>query len=248
MAEWPPSLLRFWGCPMRLVNTEIKRSLAKHFPTPASFILAVSGGRDSQVLLKSFPFIARQMGHTMEAVGVDHGLRPEAGEELDLAEDLAKQVGIPFRRVRVVVSGEGSPQAAARDARYEALRDVAKMVGARRIVTAHHADDRAETVLIRMLRASGAGSLAVLPAVSADIYRPMLKLTRQDITAYAEKWNLRWADEPSNMDEHYTRVWIRNQVLPMMRERFPDIDSKLNLIADDMLRVVSQLKGETVEK
>ena len=225
---------------MKFIQVEIRRALLSHFPTPSAFVLGVSGGRDSQVLLKSFPFVALPLGHSVRAVGVNHGLRKEADSELDLAEELAAQVGVPFSRVRVVVGTEGSPQAEARAARYEALRSEA--AGAR-IVTAHHADDRAETVMIRLLRASGAGSLGVMPVVSGDVFRPLLTVSRQDIDSYAKRWKLKWADDPSNMDDHYTRVWIRNELLPMIRERFPDVDSKLNLVSDDMLRVVQKLKG-----
>jgi len=232
---------------LKQVNVEIRKALLSHFPNGWSFVLGVSGGRDSQVLLKSFPFVAREYGHRVISVGINHGLRPEADSELDLAEELAGQVGTPFRRIRVEVPKEGSPQAAARDARYAALREVAREIDGH-IVTAHHSDDRAETVLIRLLRASGAGSLAVMPPTSGDVFRPMLRVSRSDIDSYAARWKLKWADDPSNMDDHYTRVWIRQTILPAIREKFPDVDSKLNLIADDMLRVVSQLKGETGEK
>jgi tRNA(Ile)-lysidine synthase len=76
----------------------------------------------------------------------------------------------------------------------------------------------------------------------------MLRVSRSDIDSYAARWKLKWADDQSNMDDHYPRVRIRQTILPAIREKFPDVDSKLNLIADDMLRVVNRLKGETGEK
>src|SRR5207245_1080427 len=100
----------------------------------------------------------------LSAHGVDHGLRAEAARELDLAETLARSLEVPFARTRVDLAPGGNLQARARERRWRALEDAARAVGARAIATAHHADDRAETVLLRVLRGASAAALAVLPA------------------------------------------------------------------------------------
>jgi len=221
------------------VNREIAAALGRGFREPRHFVLAVSGGPDSQCLLKAFPHIAIPLGHTVSAVGIDHGLRPEAGAELDLAERLAEQCGVPFRRVQLAVPAGSNLQHRARDARYQALRTCA-MVRDAFVVTAHHADDKAETVMIRLLRGVGAGAMGVLPELSGDLFRPMLHLRRTDVLAYLERWGVQYASDPSNLDEKYLRVWLRRKVMPLLAERSPRIVEKLCHVADDLVRTDSR--------
>jgi tRNA(Ile)-lysidine synthase len=224
------------------VNGSIEKSLKESFLNPQRFLLAVSGGPDSQALLKAFPHVAKKLGHeVVVAVGVNHGIRPEADSELQLAEELSRSIGVTFETRRIQIEPGGNIQARARDGRYAALHDAANEWGAGQIVTAHHSDDRAETVLLRLLRASGAGSLAVLPSLSGRVFRPLLRVRRSALLAYCGVHGLQYATDPSNANERYTRVWLRQTVLPLLRERFPDVDDKLNLVADDMLRVVGVL-------
>src|SRR5690348_3702883 len=133
-----------------------------------SVLAAVSGGGDSQAMLEVLARLAPQLGFSLRAHGVDHGLRPEAARELDLAQALAQRLGVPFGRTRLQLARGANLQARARQARYAALREVALPVGAL-IATAHHADDRAETVLLRLLRGAGPRGLAVLPARAQDV-------------------------------------------------------------------------------
>ena len=231
------------------MNREIAAALGRRFPEPQHFVLAVSGGPDSQCLLKAFPHIAIPLGHTISAVGIDHGLRPEARAELDLAERLAGQCGVPFHRVQLAVPAGSNLQHRARDARYRALRTSGQHLVTPSpfatahdsfIVTAHHADDKAETVMIRLLRGEGAGALGVLPELHTDLFRPMLNLRRTDILAYLERWGVPYASDPSNLDEKYLRVWIRRKVMPLLTERSPRIVEKLCHVADDLVRMDSR--------
>jgi len=228
------------------VNREIAAALRRGFREPRHFVLAVSGGPDSQCLLKAFPHIAVPLGHTVSAIGINHGLRPEAGAELDLAERLAEQCGVPFRRVQLSVDPGPNLQHRARDARYQALRTWGRWSGRSAvehgdfIVTAHHADDKAETVMIRLLRGVGAGAMGVLPELSGDLFRPMLHLRRTDVLAYLERWGVQYASDPSNLDEKYLRVWLRRKVMPLLTERSPRIVEKLCHVADDLVRTDSR--------
>lgn len=232
----------------RPVNSAMKKALGRFLhenhedPGSKKFILGVSGGLDSQVLLSSFSHVVREQfsfairEREIVAVGVNHGLRQEADSELDLAEELAEKCGVRFIRERVVVEkcGEGL-QAAARLARYGAFQKVKNSIGWRNatIVTAHHKDDRAETVLIRILRGEGVGSLDVVREFSQNLFRPLVSLTRSDLEFYANQRSLKYANDPSNQDEKYLRVWVRKQLLPMMKEKSPTIVDKLVRLAED---------------
>ena len=226
-----------------IINQEIEGALKRHFDGPFRFLLAVSGGSDSQVLIKAFSHVSRSQGHRVWAMGVNHGLRPEADSELDLAQSLCEKQGIPFTRESIKLTPGSNLQARARDARYEVLWKKAHELGAN-LVTAHHRDDRAETVLIRMMRATSAASLAVLPELQLvpvhgthlGLFRPLLRATKQDILGYAKRWELSYANDPSNENEDFLRVWVRNTLMPMLQEKSPDIVNKLNQISDDLMK------------
>lgn len=132
-------------------------------PRDAAILVAVSGGPDSMALLHVLARLGEELGVRVLAHGVDHGLRPEARAELDLAEALARSVSVPFARTTVQVEAGGNLQARARTVRFAALAAAARSAGANTIATAHHADDRAETVLLRLLRGAGPRGLGVLP-------------------------------------------------------------------------------------
>lgn len=205
------------------------------------FILAVSGGTDSQCLLKAFPHVLKKCRPhaTCEAVGVHHGMRSEADAELDLAQELAESQGVTFTRIKVSVPKSGSSvQAKARKVRYEALRGHAKPDGALNktfIVTAHHFDDRAETVFIRLLRGKNLGSLDVMPVLSKDrVFRPLLGCTRDEILSYNKRWGVKFATDPSNSNSKYLRIKIRNEIMPTLEKLSPRFRQRLNEIADEV--------------
>jgi tRNA(Ile)-lysidine synthase len=206
------------------------------FGRGARVLAAVSGGPDSIALLHVLALLQKKVGHTLVAHGVDHGLRPEAAAELDLAERLAARLAVPFGRTRVKVAPGGNLQARARDARYEALRDAATRAGAEAIATAHHADDRAETFLLRLLRGAGPTGLAVLPprARGEPLVRPLLYARRSDIRAHLMRHDLTFADDPSNADPRFDRVQVRTRVLPLLTELSPQIVAHLSALADQL--------------
>jgi tRNA(Ile)-lysidine synthase len=205
------------------------------------FLLAVSGGPDSQVLLKAFPHVCKEIG-SLEynapikciAVGINHGLRAEADSELSLAEELASNIGVPFIRSKVHIEGSSNIQCKARDVRYERLYEIANEHQCDYVVTAHHFDDKAETVFMRLLRGEGMGSLAVMPELSGRIFRPLLHVTRADIMGYIKRWNLKFAIDPSNMNSHYLRSRIRHEIFPILEEINPCIKKRLVNLANEI--------------
>lgn len=197
-------------------------------------LLAVSGGPDSMAMLGVMAHLAPELGLRLTACGVDHGLRAEASAELDLVERCAAEWGIPFERRRVQVSGRANVQAAARDARYAALDACAAQWGSNYIVTAHHREDRAETVLLRLLRGAGPGGLCVLPPRLGNRLRPLIRASKSQIWAYVEHRRIPFVSDPSNVNSRFLRVRVRQELLPLMQELSPGIVDHLNNLADEL--------------
>lgn len=196
-----------------------------------TIVAAVSGGGDSQALLSALSRLGPELGFALLAHGVDHGLRPEAARELDLAEALAIRLGVPFGRTRLELGRGGNLQARARAARYAALRAAAAAHHGL-IATAHHADDRAETVLLRLLRGAGPRGLAVLPARAHDVVRPLIRVSKGDVQLHLQRHRLEFADDPSNLDAAFLRVRVRRELMPLLRNLSPQIVRHLNALAD----------------
>ncbi len=203
------------------------------------------------MLLDVLAHVARRFpggGLRLIACGVDHGLRREARDELAKAEALAPARGVPFRQVEVSVAHGPNLQARAREARLAALRSVAAEVSASCIATGHHRDDRAETVVIRILRGAPIEGLAVLPPASHDLVRPLIHAPRTQIEAHARRRRLEWADDPSNLDRKHLRVRVRTEVLPLLRELDPRIDEHLAGLAEGAARLPVDAELESLSR
>jgi tRNA(Ile)-lysidine synthase len=196
--------------------------------------VAVSGGPDSMALLHVLGLLRRELAFGLFAHGVDHGLRNEAAAELDLAEGFARSLEVPFERTQVQVAPGGNLQARARDARWEALRAAASRAGARRIATGHHADDRAETMLMRILRGTGAAHLGVLPALDGDRIRPMLRARRPDVQAHIRRHRIPHSNDPSNLDPRFLRTRVRLELLPVLERLNPRVVEHMYALADEL--------------
>jgi tRNA(Ile)-lysidine synthase len=218
--------------PPTLITTVRRTLLEECGPLNGRVVLAaVSGGGDSQAMLSVLARLAPQVGFRLVAHGVDHGLRPEAGSELDKAEALANKLAVTFGRTRLTVARGGNLQARAREARYAALRAVAAPDDAL-IATAHHADDRAETVLLRLLRGAGPRGLAVLAPRAQDVLRPLIRAGKRDVQLHLSRHCLDFAEDPSNKDAAFLRVRVRHEALPLLEQLSPQIVQHLNALAD----------------
>jgi tRNA(Ile)-lysidine synthase len=204
-------------------------------------LVAVSGGPDSMALLHVLAKLAPKLGLEVRACGVDHGLRPDAGDELILAQRFATDLAIPFTSIKLDLTPGPNLMARARDARYAALRGVLEewkgpiRVGRApraSIATGHHADDRAETVLIRLLRGSGPSGLGVLSPRAPMLTRPLVRARRADIMAHIERHRILYAEDPSNRDSRFLRTRVRQEVLPLLTELSPRIVEHLCALAD----------------
>jgi tRNA(Ile)-lysidine synthase len=180
----------------------------------APVVVACSGGADSLALL----VIAAEAGLEPLAVHVDHGLRPESASEGDVVRSAARQLGVDSRCVRVDVGTGGNLEARARDARYAALEAAREEHGATAVLVAHTADDQAETVLLNLLRGSGASGLAGMPERRGHVVRPLLGVRRDDVHRVCAERGLVPVRDPSNDDRVHRRNWVRLDALPALCE------------------------------
>lgn len=203
-------------------------------------VVGVSGGPDSMALAHALWILRDRLGIEPIAVGVDHGLRREAGAELDIAQAFLGGLGMGFERAAVQVGHGGNLMARAREARYGVLRDAGARLGAAAIAIGHHADDRAETVLIRLLQGAGPGGLAVLPARLGELIRPMIRATRADVMLHVERHAVPFSQDPSNLDTRHLRAAVRAEVMPLLQRFDPQVVKHLCDLAEDLAVVAGQ--------
>ncbi len=221
----PPTLLKTL---VRTVREECD------LPKGGCVLVAVSGGGDSMALMDALAKSMRVLCIRLVAHGVDHGLRVGAAAELDQAEAFASTLEVPFTRSRLALPGGSNIQQRARVARYAALREAAAAAGAAVIATAHHADDRAETVLLRLLRGAGPRGLAVLPPRAGDLVRPLIRAPKDRIVAHLQRHRVPYAEDPSNRDPRFLRARVRHELLPLLQALSPGIIEHLNALADQL--------------
>ncbi|HEX5497311.1 MAG TPA: tRNA lysidine(34) synthetase TilS [Mycobacteriales bacterium] len=192
-----------------------------HWPDAVqrTVLVACSGGADSLALAAATGFTAPRLGLCAGAVVVDHGLQPDSADVAGTAADQARGLGLhPVLVRRVQVTGPGGPEAAARRARYRALRQAAADTGAGWVLLGHTRDDQAETVLLGLGRGSGPRSVAGMRPVDPPWLRPLLGVGRDDTAAACSAAGLTPWRDPHNVDARFTRVRLRREVLPLLEE------------------------------
>lgn len=202
-------------------------------PTP--LCVAYSGGLDSSALLHALAASAQARAQGLRAWHVHHGLHPQADAWAAHCARICAGLGLELTVSRVSVeAGRGDgPEAAARRARHAAF--AAGLGAGETLVLAHHRDDQAETLLLRLLRGSGPDGLAAMrehrDCGRGALWRPLLALSRAQLQAYAQAQGLEWIDDPSNADPAFDRNFLRLRVLPLLRERWPQADAAFALSA-----------------
>ncbi len=186
--------------------------------------VAVSGGVDSMVLLRLF----MDSGADFCVINVEHGIRGESSvKDSEFVANFCKNHGIEcyVERVNALEYAEKhkiSVELAARELRYAVFEKYLADGTVKAIALAHHADDNAETVLMRLFRGTGVKGLKGI--VERDNYiRPLLKYTREDILSYARENGVEYVDDETNADSAYTRNFIRNELLPVIKEKYPAV-------------------------
>lgn len=219
---------------MDYVQECVARSLAGLGVTPGHAVgVACSGGPDSAALAHACLALARagRLG-AVTLLHVHHGLRDDADRDAEVVRALALQGGARavIREARVDRE-RASLEAAARDARYAVLDALAVELGLRWIVVAHTASDQAETVLMRVMRGTGVVGLAGIPAARGIYLRPLLGITRAEIEAYCQRFDVATAADPMNRDQAFLRNRVRHAWLPALRRENPRLDEALCRLA-----------------
>jgi tRNA(Ile)-lysidine synthase len=175
-------------------------------------VVGCSGGPDSLALLA----LAASASLGPIAVHVDHGLRPDSDQDARAVAHHADMIGVQFHAESVKVEPGPNLEARARDARYAALERARAAFGASATLVAHTADDQAETVVLNLLRGSGAAGLAGMSVRRDSIVRPLLGLRRADTERLCEELGFEPVRDPSNDDRSIRRNWVRHDVLPLL--------------------------------
>ncbi|WOE75097.1 tRNA lysidine(34) synthetase TilS [Alterisphingorhabdus coralli] len=171
--------------------------------------IAVSGGPDSMALLA----LARTLWtERIKTATVDHGLRPDSAEEAQMVADYCAKAAIPHAILRPDQPITGNVQSAARAARYGLLDSWRKQQGCQWLLTAHHADDQLETMVMRLNRGSGVAGLAGIRTRNGHILRPLLAVGKADLLAYCQRHDIPFVDDPSNSDARFDRARLRTQL------------------------------------
>ena len=190
-------------------------------------LLAVSGGRDSMALLH----LMLETGLKISVAHLDHGIREDSSMDAAFVQEVCAKLEILFfcERVNIpeiaVKRGWGLEEAA-RKIRYDFLTRVAKKTNSSAILTAHHLEDNAETVLMQLLR--GTARATGIPARRERVLRPLLEISKMELENFLLERGLTWREDSSNIDIKYTRNWIRHEVMPKLLERYPSAVQSLS--------------------
>jgi tRNA(Ile)-lysidine synthase len=211
-------------------EVSVGAGLGNH-PRGTVFLAAVSGGADSTAMLTALAALRPKGGFVLHCLHVDHGIRPlaESRGDAEFVEELCKKLEVPCRvisiypgRIAAAAKKQGAGmEAAARLYRRRAWNREARRVGADYILTAHTRDDLLETILMRILRGSGPGGLAAMPARRGRILRPLLELSRAGVLRYLEEKGVPHRTDSTNEDTRFLRNSIRKFLVPLLDDRFP---------------------------
>ncbi|MBW3628477.1 MAG: tRNA lysidine(34) synthetase TilS, partial [Gemmatimonadetes bacterium] len=203
---------------------------------PVRLLVAVSGGLDSVTLLYLLRFCARELPLEISVAHLDHAMRPDSASDARWVRGLCEAWVLPLVSSRLERRPAG--ETGARAARYRFLRQAALDEAARFVVTGHHADDQAETVLFRAVRGTGLGGLAGMPPISdAGVLRPLLPFWREELLRFARERRLAWREDSTNASADAARNVIRLEILPRL-------ESEVAPAARRNLLRLAQLAGE----
>lgn len=205
------------------LHQAVAAALVRDVPAGAGIAVALSGGRDSVVLLAALRALAPTHAHALRAMHVNHGLSPASQRWSAFCGELCERWSIPFESTAVTVVRDAgtSLENEARRARYDALATIARAHACTHVALGHHRDDQAETLLLQLLRGAGPRGLAAMPAQRRDArgvtwWRPLLDVGRATIDAYIAATNLEYVEDESNARTRHRRNAIRHDVLPAL--------------------------------
>ncbi len=220
------------GYTMELTARDLKAELSA-LTDCRHFCLAYSGGMDSQVLLCLLQQLRQDYpDYAIRAIHIDHGISPQAHNWQRHCKQSCDQWGIPFqaKHIKLEKRGGESLEALAREARYASL--AAQLNDKECLLTAHHQDDQAETLLLQLLRGSGIKGLAAMPKkkpfANGELLRPLLSISRHTIHHYAVQQQLQWMEDDSNDNPQFDRNYLRQQIMPLIKKRWPNATTTIS--------------------
>ena len=201
-------------------------------PAAPRYLVGLSGGRDSMVLLHSLCAIADTLPGTIEAVHINHGLQAGANEWAEFCQRTCDRwhVHLTQTRIDAEIPGNVSLEAWARERRYS---EFAELLGSDdMLLTAHHQGDQVETLLLQLLRGAGPQGLASMPILAkfgvGSHVRPTLDVDERVFAAYAVRHGLEWVEDPSNAELRFDRNYLRHEILPRVVKRWPGAPQTLS--------------------
>lgn len=191
------------------------------------YVVAYSGGVDSQALLHAFSQVAPEK---VVAFHVNHGISENAKEWEEFCSSNAKNFGVSFKVAHFELKGESNLEDKARIARYGAFSEI--IDSNTTLVTGHHIDDQVETFFLNLMRGAGIDGLSSMPVIkkfnNGFHSRPFLHISKEDLKAYAIENNLSWVEDESNQDSVYDRNFIRNEVMPLIKTRWKNASNSIS--------------------
>ncbi len=215
----------------------IERLTALTTGEPASrWLVAFSGGIDSTVLLHALSTASDHTQAEVIAIHVDHGLHVDSRAWENHCRQFAEDLGVAYISRQVTVDGDlrSGPEAAARQARYAVLQTLVNDSDC--LLSAHHEEDQAETLLLNLMRGSGIAGLAGIGAAQkfghGRLLRPLLGVSGEAIQDYAKRHKLSWIEDPTNVDTRFDRNFLRQEIVPRLASRWPAVSARLTQSAD----------------
>ena len=233
---------------------QFSQRLQQLAPNQTQFLIGFSGGLDSTALLALFAKLREKQPHfQLRAIHIHHGLSSNADAWATHCENLCQQFQIPLLIQRVNVNMANGIEAGARQARYEAIAQ--HIFPQEWLATAHHLQDQTETFFLALKRGSGLQGLSAMQAQSTvynvPIFRPLLSFNRQQLLNFVQQQGITWIEDESNADNQYDRNFLRNQILPDLRQRWGHFDSAVQRCAQhcyEQQQLLNELLAEEYQK
>ncbi len=208
----------------QLLHEKLAAALAE-FACERKFLIGLSGGLDSVVLLHAMARLRDQQGadFQLRALHINHQLQDQAQSWEQHCSSLCEKLGVEFTSIKVEISGSSGLENAAREARYREFETT--LLQDEELLLAHHRDDQMETLLLRLVRGSGSRGLSGIPRSRplgvSKLLRPLLDIDSAELQSYAESEQLVWVEDHSNKDQAFDRNHCRHSLLPLIEARWP---------------------------
>ena len=235
---------------MKLSSSFIASQLLP-FYVNTNLVVGYSGGVDSHVLLHLLASIP-EFKNKITAIYVHHGLQICADDWAVHCQDCSAALGVKFKVIRVngqAAAGE-SPEEAARNARYQAFKEI--LTETDMLLFAQHRNDQLETVLLQLFRGAGLKGLSGMPTktsfAAGVLLRPLLDVSQEEIKQYALQNQLQWIEDPSNQDTQFDRNFLRQEVMPLLEQRWPSLDKTVARVAGHCAEAQTVLSANAKEQ